>query len=98
MPDWFWKVMLVVFALHCLVFTILALKRRRLASALAAGAFLLLFLAISVRLWLPESEILGIKASWFLRIPAWVLAIAGIAIGWRQRRRKRASIEEKGFN
>lgn len=92
MPDWFWKVMLVVFALHCLVFTILALKRRRLASALAAGAFFLLFLAISVRLWLPESQIMGIKASWYLRIPAWGLAIAGLTVGWRQRRR------EKGLN
>ena len=89
MPDWFWKVMLVVFALHCLVFTVLAMKRRRLASGLAAGAFSLLFLAISVRLWLPESQIMGIKASWYLRIPAWGLAIAGLTIGWRQRRKKR---------
>ena len=89
MPDWFWKVMLVVFAVHCLVFTILALKRRRLASGLAAGAFILLFLAISVRLWLPESQIMGIKSSWYLRIPAWCLAIAGLTIGWKQRRRKK---------
>ncbi len=87
MPDWFWKIMLFVFAIHCLVFTGLALNRRRLASALAAGAFLLLFLAISVRLWLPESQIIGIKTSWYLRIPAWCLAIAGLTVGWRQRQR-----------
>ncbi len=89
MPDWFWEIMLFVFAIHCLIFTILALKHRRLASALAAGAFFLLFLAISVRLWLPESEISGIKTSWYLRIPAWILAISGITSSWRQRRQEK---------
>ena len=88
MPDWFWKFMLFVFAIHFLIFAWLAIRRRRLASALAAGAFLLLFLSISARLWLPESRIMGVKAYWFLRIPAWVLALSGITVGWRQRRKK----------
>ena len=46
MPEWFWQIMLWVFAVHCLVFTGLAIRRRRLASALAAGAFLLLFFLV----------------------------------------------------
>ncbi len=95
MPDWFWEIMLFVFAIHCLIFTILAMKRRRLASALAAGAFFLLFIAISIRVWLPESRIMGISTSWYFRIPAWILAISGISIGYRQRReRKKAVIIE----
>lgn len=79
--------MLFVFAIHFLVFAWLAIKRKRLASALAATAFLLLFLAIEVRLWLPESYLLGIHSYWFLRIPAWILALAGLSLGWRQRKR-----------
>ena len=77
-----------VFAIHFLVFAGLAVKRRRLALALAAGAFFLLFLAIEVRLWLPESHLLGIRAYWYLRIPAWGLALAGLTLSWRQRREK----------
>ncbi|MEA1923345.1 MAG: hypothetical protein U9N63_11900 [Pseudomonadota bacterium] len=88
MSDWFLKFMLLVFAVHFLVFTWLAVKRRRLSSAFAAGAFFLLFLAIGVRLRLPESCLLGIRAYWFLRIPAWGLALAGISLGWHQRKRK----------
>ncbi|MBN2809921.1 MAG: hypothetical protein JXR80_10555 [Deltaproteobacteria bacterium] len=88
MPDWFWTCMLYVFAAHFLVFTGLAVKRKRLASALAAGAFLLLFLAIGLRLWQPESSLFGIRTYWYLRIPAWILAVAGISLSWRQRRRK----------
>ncbi len=88
MPDWFWTFMLFVFAIHFLVFAWVAIKRRRLSSALAAGAFFLLFLAIEVRLWLPESYLLGIHSYWYLRIPAWGLALAGLTLGWRQRRKK----------
>ena len=80
--------MLYVFAIHFLVFTWLAVKRKRLASALAAGAFFLLFLAIGVRLRLPESYLMGIHSYWFLRIPAWGLAVAGLSLGWRQRKNK----------
>ncbi len=80
--------MLFVFAIHFLVFTWLALKQKRLSSALAAGAFFLLFLAIEVRLWLPESYLLGVHSYWYLRIPAWILALAGLSLGWRQRREK----------
>jgi uncharacterized membrane protein YhaH (DUF805 family) len=88
MPDWFWTFMLFVFAIHFLVFAWIAIKHRRLASALAAGAFFLLFLAIEVRLWLPESHLLGIHSYWFLRIPAWILALAGLSLAWCQRRQK----------
>ncbi|MCD6533961.1 MAG: hypothetical protein J7L25_07785 [Deltaproteobacteria bacterium] len=88
MPIWFWTFMLYVFAIHFLVFTWLAVKRKRLASALAAGAFFLLFLAIGVRLRLPESYLMGIHSYWFLRIPAWGLAVAGLSLGWRQRKNK----------
>ena len=88
MPNEFLKFMLFVFALHFLVFTWLAVKRKRLSSALAAGAFFLLFLAIGVRLRLPESYFLGIHSYWFLRIPAWGLALAGLSLGWRQRKNK----------
>ena len=88
MPDWFWIFMSFVFAIHFLVFAGLAIKRRRLTLALAAGAFFLLFLAIEVRLWLPETSLWGIRVSWYLRIPAWVLALAGLTLSWRQRRKK----------
>ena len=91
MPEWFWQIMLWVFAVHCLVFTWLAIRRRRLASALAAGAFLLLFFSIAARLWLPDYEILHIRLLWLFRIPAWVLALAGITLGWRQRRQARSA-------
>ncbi len=80
--------MLFVFAIHFLVFAWMAVKRRRLASTFAAGAFFLLFLAIAVRLWLPESYLLGIRAYWFLRIPAWILALAGLSSAWHQRQQK----------
>ena len=94
MPEWFWQIMLWVFAVHCLVFTWLAIRRRRLASALAAGAFLLLFFSIAARLWLPDYEILHIRLLWLFRIPAWVLALAGITLGWRQRRQARSASEK----
>ncbi len=88
MPDWFLIFMSFVFAIHFLVFAGLAVKQRRLALALAAGAFFLLFLAIEVRLWRPESHLWGIRAYWYLRIPAWILALVGLALSWRQRRGK----------
>ena len=94
MPTWFWQIMLAVFAVHFLVFAVLALKRRRLASALAAGAFLLLFFSIAARLWLPDYRIFDIRLLWLLRIPAWILALAGITVGWRQRRSARAAISD----
>ena len=94
MPEWFWQIMLWVFAVHCLVFTGLAIRRRRLASALAAGAFLLLFFSIAARLWLPDYEVLHIRLLWLFRIPAWVLALAGITLGWRQRRQARSTSEK----
>ncbi|MCD6431040.1 MAG: hypothetical protein J7L57_07470 [Deltaproteobacteria bacterium] len=80
--------MLFVFAIHFLLFAWLAVKRKQPSSALAAGTFFLLFFAIEIRLWQPESYLLGIHSYWFLRIPAWGLALAGISLGWRQRRRK----------
>ncbi len=91
MPTWFWQIMLAVFAVHFLAFAWLACKRRRLASALAAGAFLLLFFSIAARLWLPDCRILDIRLLWLLRIPAWILALTGIIVGWRQRRAARAA-------
>ncbi len=94
MPEWFWQIMLWVFAVHCLVFTWLAIRRRRLASALAAGAFLLLFFSIAARLWLPDYEVLHVRLLWLFRIPAWVLALAGITLGWRQRRQARSTPEK----
>ena len=87
--------MLYVFAVHCLVFAWLAAKRRRLSLALAAGAFFLLFLAIEVRLWLPESHLLGIRAYWYLRIPAWGMALTGLSLSWRQRRKKEPEIKSR---
>ena len=81
--------MLFVFAIHFLVFTWLVIKHKRIASALAAGAFFLLFLAIGIRLWLPESYLLGIHSYWFLRIPAWGLALAGLSLSWRERKQEK---------
>jgi len=89
MPDWFWQIMLWVFAVHCLVFTGLAIRRRRLASALAAGAFLLLFFSIAARLWLPDYEVFHLRLLWLFRIPAWILALAGIILGLRRRKAAR---------
>lgn len=85
--DLFLKIMLAVFAVHFLVFTGLWWRRRRLPLALAAGAFLLLEVALLIRLRLPESYILGIHSYWFARIPAWGLAISGIICSRRQRRK-----------
>ena len=93
MPDWFWKIMLFVFAVHCLIFTWLAVKQKRLASALAAGAFLLLFFSIAIRIWLPESCIMGVHSYWLPRIPAWILALAGITLSWRRRKREKSNID-----
>jgi len=95
MPLWFWQLMLWVFAIHCLVFTYLAIRRRRLASALAAGAFLLLFFSIAARIWLPNYEVCHIRLLWFFRIPAWLLALAGLTLGWRQRQAARAAAGKK---
>ncbi len=98
MPDWFWKVMLWVFAVHCLVFTGLAVRRRQLASALAAGAFLLLFFSIAARLWLPDYEIFHVRLFWLFRIPAWILALAGISLSLRQKRTSRKAETEKALS
>ena len=87
--------MLFVFAIHFLVFTWIAVKQRQLSSALAAGAFFLLFLAVEVRLWLPESHLLGIRAYWYLRIPAWGMALTGLSLSWRQRRKKEPEIKSR---
>jgi len=88
MPDWFLKFMLFVFAVHFLGFAWLAARRRRLTSTLAASTFFLLFLAITIRLWRPESHLLGIRTYWYLRIPAWGMALASLTLSWRQHRRK----------
>ncbi|HDS16842.1 MAG TPA: hypothetical protein ENN66_09615 [Proteobacteria bacterium] len=88
MPDWLLKSILLVFMIHSLVFAGLWHRRRKLALLLAAGAFFLLMLAMGLRLRWPESRLLGIRAHWFLRVPAWGLAVCGLAMGYRERRRK----------
>ncbi len=93
MPNWFWQMMLWVFAIHCLFFTSLAIRHRRLASALAAGAFLLLCFSLAARIWLPDYEILHIRLLWLFRIPAWILALTGITLGLRQRQANRAETQ-----
>ncbi|GAB4196928.1 MAG: hypothetical protein Tsb002_30640 [Wenzhouxiangellaceae bacterium] len=77
--------LLLIFAIHCVLFGRLYVKRREGYYLAATITFLLLVLTYSARLLLPGFEIYGYTLFWLLRIAAWGSAL--VSISWMIKRR-----------
>lgn len=86
--------LLVVFAIHLVVFARLYLRRRQLRHGAATLTFALLVSAFSLRLWAEEWAVAGIPTHFVVRVAAWMAAGVSIPLFirhlWARRRGPRS--------
>ncbi|MDD5676210.1 MAG: hypothetical protein PHC61_18705 [Chitinivibrionales bacterium] len=87
MPHWLIAALLIVFIVHCIVFSILTIKNKSGYYLGVTVTFFLLVVAYAMRLWASDWSVAGIKGFWYFRIAAWVLAGVSIYLTLRRRRR-----------
>jgi hypothetical protein len=89
MPHWFLVCLLAVFAIHFLVFASLFFVRKDKYYAYIALTFLLLVLSYSMRIWLGNFRLAGVKGFWVFRAAAWASALISISMTARRYVRSR---------
>jgi hypothetical protein len=85
MPHWLVVALLIVFAIHCVVFASLFLLRKDKYFVLVSLTFFLLVVSYSLRIWFETWQLAGLKAFFLLRVMAWAMALASISIAIRRR-------------
>ena len=90
MPDWLVAVLLVVFAVHLILFARLAFRRRQGYYIAVAFTFALLVVAFSLRLGWPEILVGELELYWLFRWAAW--ASAAVSISWLLIRKLQAGV------
>ena len=80
MPDWSIALMLVVFAIHLIVFARLAIIRKQGYYWLVATLFAVLTVSFSLRLWFPELRLGHYHAHMLVRLLGWVMAAVTLPI------------------
>jgi len=85
MPDWLVAGLIVLFAVHLIVFGMLGLKRKERYYLFVCITFTLLIITFSIRLWAPEAEVAGMQLYWVFRIAAWMSAAVSLTMLVRRR-------------
>jgi hypothetical protein len=80
MPEWLVIVLLLVFVVHLVIFSRLALKRRLAYYWLVSAVFLMLVASFGSRVFAPEWMLGPLAAYELFRYFAWMLAV--ITIPW----------------
>lgn len=84
--------LIVIFAIHFIVFLLLYFKHRRAYFLYAVGAFVWLALYQVTRLWWSEITLFGYSAHACFRLAAWLTTGLGLVMYLRHRR-----LSSKGF-
>jgi len=85
MPHWLVVSLLIVFAIHCVVFASLFLIRKDRYFVLVSLTFFLLVVSYLLRLWFQTWQLAGLRAFFLLRVLAWAMALVSISIAIRRR-------------
>ncbi len=86
MPQWLVQTLLVVFAVHLLLFGRAWWRNRTLRLAVTTATFGLLVTSFSLRLAAPELAVGGVAVWWLPRVAGWVGAVASVTLWLRERR------------
>jgi hypothetical protein len=84
MPQWLIVSLLIVFAIHFVVFSSLFFIRKDRYFAFISITFLLLVLSYSSRIWLGNFHFAGVKLFWAFRMAAWTSALISISMTIRR--------------
>ncbi|PIE68870.1 MAG: hypothetical protein CSA21_04865 [Deltaproteobacteria bacterium] len=69
----FWiKSIILIFAIHVCVFSVLYIRKRKTRHLIVALNFVLLILSFSCRLWATDITVFGYDLHLILRIAAWI--------------------------
>ena len=84
MPHWLVVFLLVIFAIHFVVFSGLLLAQKDKYYAAVSLTFLFLVISYSLRLWFAHWLVAGLGVFWVFRIAAWGMALISICMTIRR--------------
>jgi hypothetical protein len=84
MPLWLIVSLLIVFAIHFVAFFSLFFIRKDKYYAYICLTFLLLVISYSMRIWLGDFHLAGVKGFWVFRVAAWISALISISMTVRR--------------
>ena len=79
--------LLVIFIIHLVIFSGLALIHKRPGHRMAAVTFALLAMGYALRIWWPEWQVGGLRAHIGLRRAAWITSAATLLLYLKEKTR-----------